>query len=380
MQATNSSTHPKPVVVSTKVDLRQAATGVLAGLSECNPVLEEFRKASKRPYSRFNLTYGSQSSSPALVPHLNLLLSACKVLRLRAVAELTLGQTDAAFDDVCLTFDLADAIRNEPLVMSYLTRISELFQTIWPIAEGLSRHQWSEAQLKAFQNRLQQLNLCGDARHALAAERVLSGIIPIDRLRRSANRGPMLDRLYVLPDGPQGKNIRVLASVIPRGWFYLEQLNFARLYEEYVLPTIDAAHNEITPTADRRLTAQFEIGPGHSDLHWFLRHELILHGIVRNIWRNMWQADWVASVQAGLNSATLACALERYRLAHGQFPDSLNALVPRFIEKVPHDIINGKPLHYRRTQDGQFILYSVGWNETDDGGTVGRHLNTDDLV
>jgi len=27
-------------------------------------------------------------------------------------------------------------------------------------------------------------------------------------------------------------------------------------------------------------------------------------------------------------------------------------------------------LHYRRTDDGQFVLYSVGWNETDDGGEV----------
>jgi hypothetical protein len=32
-------------------------------------------------------------------------------------------------------------------------------------------------------------------------------------------------------------------------------------------------------------------------------------------------------------------------------------------------------LHYRRTADGQFALYSVGWNETDDGGVVG--LNKD---
>ena len=29
-----------------------------------------------------------------------------------------------------------------------------------------------------------------------------------------------------------------------------------------------------------------------------------------------------------------------------------------------------KPLNYHRTDDGQFVLYSVGWNETDDGGVV----------
>ena len=66
----------------------------------------------------------------------------------------------------------------------------------------------------------------------------------------------------------------------------------------------------------------------------------------------------------------MAIALERYRLAHGEYPDSLDALAPQFIAKVPHDVIGGQPLHYRRTSDGQFVLYSVGWNETDDGGVV----------
>ena len=51
--------------------------------------------------------------------------------------------------------------------------------------------------------------------------------------------------------------------------------------------------------------------------------------------------------------------------------ESLDALAPQFIETIPHDIIGGQPLHYRRTEDGQFVLYSVGWNETDDGGRGG---------
>jgi hypothetical protein len=53
--------------------------------------------------------------------------------------------------------------------------------------------------------------------------------------------------------------------------------------------------------------------------------------------------------------------------------------VPQFIAKLPHDLIGGQPLKYRRTNPpssdsgaagGQFVLYSVGWNEKDDGGQV----------
>ena len=46
-----------------------------------------------------------------------------------------------------------------------------------------------------------------------------------------------------------------------------------------------------------------------------------------------------------VNEAQIACALERYRLAHGEYPETLDALVPQFIEKVPHDIIGGGAAH-----------------------------------
>ena len=77
-----------------------------------------------------------------------------------------------------------------------------------------------------------------------------------------------------------------------------------------------------------------------------------------------------AYAQNSVDLARTAMALERYRLAHGEFPESLDALVPQFIAEVPHDVIGGKPLKYRRETGGSFVLYSIGWNETDEGGTV----------
>jgi hypothetical protein len=77
-----------------------------------------------------------------------------------------------------------------------------------------------------------------------------------------------------------------------------------------------------------------------------------------------------AYAQNAVSMARVAVALERYRLAHGAFPDSLDVLSPQFIQPIPHDIINGEPLQYERTGDKQFTLYSVGWNEKDDGGVV----------
>jgi hypothetical protein len=81
-------------------------------------------------------------------------------------------------------------------------------------------------------------------------------------------------------------------------------------------------------------------------------------------------AEKFARGQTCADLARVACALERYRLAQGSYPEYLDALAPQFLAKLPHDVINGQPFKYRRTDDGRFVLYSVGWNETDDGGQV----------
>jgi hypothetical protein len=77
-----------------------------------------------------------------------------------------------------------------------------------------------------------------------------------------------------------------------------------------------------------------------------------------------------AEGQVLVDETRMACALERYRLAHGVYPDSLDALTPAYIDEVPHDIMTGEPYHYRLRADGTFSLYSVGWNQVDDGGSV----------
>jgi hypothetical protein len=63
--------------------------------------------------------------------------------------------------------------------------------------------------------------------------------------------------------------------------------------------------------------------------------------------------------------------------AKGYDSEELEALAPRFVSQVPHDVISGEPYKYRRTDDGQFLLYSVGWNEKDDGGVPGKTLFDD---
>ena len=83
----------------------------------------------------------------------------------------------------------------------------------------------------------------------------------------------------------------------------------------------------------------------------------------------------IVSLQTG---PAVACALERCRLtSDGQFPDDLQTLMPNFAAHLPNDVITGEPFKYHRTGDNQFVLYSVGWNETDDGGVASKPMFND---
>jgi hypothetical protein len=71
-----------------------------------------------------------------------------------------------------------------------------------------------------------------------------------------------------------------------------------------------------------------------------------------------------------VNLARTAIALERCRLARGEFPAALEMLAPQCIDTVPQDVIGDQGLKYRQETSGRFLLYSVGWNETDEGGVT----------
>jgi hypothetical protein len=76
---------------------------------------------------------------------------------------------------------------------------------------------------------------------------------------------------------------------------------------------------------------------------------------------------WRTLEPAGLRLARTALALERYRLAQGALPDSLDQLVPQYADAIPADPFDGQPIRYKLLDKG-YAVYSVGWNESDDGG------------
>lgn len=67
------------------------------------------------------------------------------------------------------------------------------------------------------------------------------------------------------------------------------------------------------------------------------------------------------------DAALTAIALELHRRRTGDWPATLDDLVPHFLPAVPRDRYDGGPLKYR-VRDGRAVLYSVGADRDDDGG------------
>ncbi len=98
-------------------------------------------------------------------------------------------------------------------------------------------------------------------------------------------------------------------------------------------------------------------------------------------------AYWAEHVETGpehwiLESATKArkrvdalqrlvmteAAIRAFQAQHKRLPDDLAELVPEYLSKTPTDPFGDGPLVFRRSDDGGYLLYSVGSNGVDDGG------------
>ena len=342
------------------------AQDVLLALSKYDSTIEDLRQASQLPYSRFPLEWDKDDPASILLPHLADLKRSSQVLQLRAIAELQNGESEKALADVKLSLRLADSVRAEPFLISHLVRIAMLQITLQPIYEGLAENKWSEAQLADLDSELAKLDFLADYKTAMRGEMVFLQTGDIEYLRLHPKLLLIMSGERVDNNGDSIPPLMIVVGkfhLIPGGWFYQNELRCVRTMEQFYLPLADINHQTISPEMTRRAVATVKANARHRNAYNFL--ECLFVPSLGNAVQKFGYA------QSSVNLARVANALERYRLAHGEFPDSLDALAAQFPDGIPHDVIGGQPLHYRRTDDGQFVLYSVGWNERDDGGIVG---------
>lgn len=339
-------------------ETQSAAADVLQALSVYSQAIDELRRAALRPYVSSPLVYDDPTK--VSFRHMTTFKRAAEVLVLHAVAELGLGRTDAALMDLKVLWRKADVLRSEPMLISHLVRIPLINLSLQPVWEGLADHRWTDAELLELEKELARLDLLADFRFALQGEMVLFQQAWFERLRKRP--GTVVAALGVKM-GLRQRAVALLLNLIPDGWVYDAQTLSARIVLEWYFPLADPKTKVVVPAHVTQTNTYTETSLAKLTPRSILA-KLFMYPPANFLKRT-------AECQAAVDLARVAIALERYRLAHGAYPESLDQLVPRFMDRVPHDIVNRRPLVYRRDPQRGFVLYSVGWNETDDGGQAG---------
>jgi hypothetical protein len=331
---------------------KSAAEDILTVLGRYDGMFAELRQdLQTHPLCRYPLHWELVIAMP--FPHLSTLQSMVTVLALRASAELELNRPDKALADLQLAFQLIGSIRNELTLIDGLVRITTVSILLQPIWEGVASHRWNAEQLAALEKEMRVLDFLSDFDHCLRSERGMTNWL-CEKLR---NDPKWVGRSLA----PLGYNMDVARPEF-RASVYENQILINTIEQEKFLTIMDEKEGTVNvahATAAGKAVEELEATPS-----------TFLAKVMMPVYTSL--ANKFSRVQTYVNEAAIACEIERYRLAHGSLPQSLDALQ---MPGLPHDIINGQPLHYRVTGD-DYLLYSVGWNETDDGGKIVLKPNT----
>jgi len=347
-----------------------AAPPVLEGLETNEAVLAEIQIASQREFARYPVFYDLENPWGIFLPHLINVRDACRRLQLRACADLAAGRSNGPMADVKLMLYLANSVKEEPFLISHLVRLACVQLATQVIWEGLAEHAWSDAQLLEIQSIMGEQDFLPALKSGFDSERA-AGVMFADSVRKRG-LGFLLE---VGGSGPIGsmqrKSLNWCGAFVPRGWYDLERLNYCRLFQLQIEGVFDATSKRVFPnrlkTNSQDLDRAFA---GREPFNTVINHRVIstiLLPALGSVSRK------TAEAQTAADQAALACALERFRRTKGNYPEKLDELVPGFIAQMPHDVITGKSFTYR-AMDGQFLLYSIGWDEKDDGGVPGKTL------
>lgn len=320
---------------------RVAAADYLAWSDQFEPEFETMRAAFTRPLVQFAGDY----RQPRTIPALNLPTGRMVVFTLtqRAKCELLLDEPQKAWRDLTLLLDFGRLVPDKPTgkpmaFHSYAiwAKRSIVMRGADIIHRGLESHSWKEAQLEAIEERLKDIDFIGLEAESWKGVRSLETTSSLEFVRQV---GAAEDR-FTDPWQRAKEPVNLFFGLGPRGWTYLWLVHLGNGFQR-AAEVLGGIRGVMIPTQLEHVMGRF---PGRDGLPLLAYDQVIV------------------------DETRIACALERYHFLHSEYPESLDSLAPQLREKVPRDLIGGQPLKYRRTNDERFSLYSIGWNESDDGG------------
>jgi hypothetical protein len=351
--------------------IREAAAAITGLLRPYDPILTRVEELSRRSGARWSYDYRIPAYCMPISQAIAL-LEISKILHLKAVTLLAQGDSPAAARLVLLNLCLAKTLENDPFLICFLVRVSIVAIAHTDIAEGIKSHAWDDATLAAFDQDLARITFVPGLLYALRSERA-----EVNRMIESVRRKEV-GFSSLINSVRAGLNAKKLSPFFLALLLYSPVISYydQTFYNHAMQDWIDLITAKQSKGLNQNLVPKFiraftSVPPGEKTTH--LMSVLAFSALTDILER-------VAIVQTQINQARIACALERYRLKNGGCPQTLDSLSPAFLGQIPDDPIIAQPMHYRLIQPDQFMLWSVGWNLTDEGGKNGEWKNEGDIV
>ena len=329
-----------------------APRDVLHALEHYAPQFTEWSEWRTRPHVRFPLDCKAEITMD--LPHIWTLRDAARLFELRMRAHLALGEPSAAYTDFQDGFQAFHALENEPTMIAASVQISVLNALCESVGDGMLDRAWTDTELAKIGNDLASVAFWKRYRLALESER---GRYNLQYDGFAAASPTERWNLYAASlNGGPGPPIMSYIKYVPHRFFRDNQLRHNQWTDE-LLTRFNHDATRFDP----------DVPTPSGPRNWSNRIDLFYYFLFRvNAFPE--QTSRFVTTQTKLDQTRLAVALERFRLAHGAFPERLAELVPEFIAEVPMDVYSRQPMIYRRENGGTFLLYGVGSNRRDDGG------------
>jgi hypothetical protein len=332
---------------------------------------------SNAPALAFDLDYNQGAG--LLLGHLATLKSISQWLEVACVLDLHEGRTTNAFENLAALVVLGGKQGHEPLLIAELVRIAISAIGVSTTWEVLQSPDCSEDQLKALQTSWAEIDWLSQADSALAMERAslaksysqarASAAVAQSMFTGAGARSSLSDLAELgkeVLQHPQA-GLRSFMKQYPAYWAW-------RWWQSYDDELADAESTQAALDAVRQAKREKVPGPAFKGfdeaavrIHQAHPKAGTYFGYAStvNLQRFLLR---VTRLEIQRSLTVTAIALKRYALRHGAYPADLAALVPEFLNTVPRDVMDGRPLRYRLNADGSFLLYSVGEDAVDNGG------------
>jgi hypothetical protein len=332
-------------------------------LKRAAAALAEARKLKDYPEGRYPITYSADFVTTPL-PHVQEARMVVYLLQFDVLLRAQEGDADGALESCRAILNCGRSVGDEPLSISQLVRIALRAIAVSPTQRALAQGEPSDAELRQLQELLEKE----------AAEPLMRTWARGER----AGQDQLLDAIETCKTRMTARDLVKMATGSGVGGGARTGYDPAALLDSLALCSNAGVTSQRAALLryNTRVVEIAQLPPEEQyarakELQAALKDQPLLVRALAPPLSKITEAERRTGTQ--LRCAAVALAAERYRRDRGHWPDGPEALVATgYLRAVPTDLYDGRPLRWRRLDDGA-VVYSVGPHGQDHGGRMDFH-------